>query len=62
MRFHSVDYITEMVERSLSQYRQIEGIYFHDNDFLVDAFRVEQLCRRFIEKGLSKRFSWAVQA
>ena len=62
VRFHSVDYITEMVERSLSQYRQIEGIYFHDNDFLVDAFRVEQLCRRFIEKGLSKRFSWAVQA
>lgn len=62
VRFHSIDYITEMVERSLRQYPQVEGIYFHDNDFLVDAARVEQLSRRFIEKGLSKKFSWAVQA
>jgi radical SAM superfamily enzyme YgiQ (UPF0313 family) len=62
VRFHSVDYITEMVKSSLRQYPQVEGIYFHDNDFLVDPARVEQLCRRFIETGLAKRFSWAVQA
>ena len=62
VRFHSVDYITEMIERSLLQYPQVEGIYFHDNDFLIDPARVEQLCNRFIQKGLSKRFSWAVQA
>jgi radical SAM superfamily enzyme YgiQ (UPF0313 family) len=62
VRFHSVDYVTEMIDRSLRQYPQVEGIYFHDNDFLADAVRVEQLCRRFLDKGLSKRFSWAVQA
>lgn len=62
VRFHSVDYITEMVESSLRQYPQVEGIYFYDNDFLVDPARVEQLCRRFIETALAKRFSWAVQA
>lgn len=61
MRFHSVDYITEMIKRSLRQYPQVEGIYFHDNDFMIDPIRVEQLCRRFIETGLAKRFSWAVQ-
>lgn len=62
VRFHSVDYIMEMIERSLLQYPQVEGIYFHDNNFLVDPARVEQLCRRFIETGLAKRFLWAVQA
>ena len=61
VRFHSVDYITEMIESSLRQYPQVEGIYFHDNDFLIEPVRVEQLCRHFIKKGLAKRFSWSVQ-
>lgn len=61
VRFHSVEYIIEMVERALRQYPQIDGIYFHDNDFLIEPERVEQLCKQFIQKGLAKRFSWAVQ-
>jgi radical SAM superfamily enzyme YgiQ (UPF0313 family) len=61
VRFHSVDYITDMVKSTLLQYPQVEGIYFHDNDFLVDPVRVEQICRRFIKTGLAKRFKWAVQ-
>jgi radical SAM superfamily enzyme YgiQ (UPF0313 family) len=61
VRFHSVDYIMDMVESSLLQYPQVEGIYFHDNDFLVNPARVEQLCRRFIKAGLAKRFLWVVQ-
>ena len=62
VRFHSVDYIIEMIKSSLRQYPQVEGIYFHDNDFLIEPNRVELICRRFIETGLAKRFSWAVQA
>lgn len=62
VRFHSIDYITEMVERALKQYPHVEGIYFHDNDFMVDPARVEEICRRFIETGLAKRFVWAIQA
>jgi len=62
VRFHSVEYITEMVERALKQYRHVEGIYFHDNDFMLDPVRVENICCLFIEKGLAKRFVWAIQA
>ena len=62
VRFHSAEYITEMIKRSLLQHPQVEGIYFHDNDFLIEPVRVERLCRSFIETGLAKRFLWAVQA
>jgi len=62
VRFHSIDYITELVKRALKQYPHVEGIYFHDNDFMVDPARVENICRRFIETGLAKRFAWAIQA
>jgi radical SAM superfamily enzyme YgiQ (UPF0313 family) len=61
VRFHSVDYIADMVKSTLQQYPQVEGIYFHDNDFLIDPVRVEQICLTFIKTGLAKRFKWAVQ-
>jgi len=61
VRFHSVDYITDMVKSTLQQYPQVGGIYFHDNDFLIDPVRVEQICLSFIKTGLAKRFKWAVQ-
>jgi anaerobic magnesium-protoporphyrin IX monomethyl ester cyclase len=56
VRFHSVDYITEMVERTLRQYPQVEAVYFHDNDFMIDPSRVEQICRRFINTVLPGGF------
>ncbi|HUN54990.1 MAG TPA: radical SAM protein [Smithella sp.] len=62
VRFHSAEYITQMLARTLGQYPRVEGIYFHDNDFLIEPARVEQLCRRLIETGLHRRFLWAVQA
>jgi radical SAM superfamily enzyme YgiQ (UPF0313 family) len=61
VRFHSAEYIIEMVERTLRQYPQVDGIYFHDNDFLIEPERAEHLCKKFIKTGLAKRFSWAVQ-
>lgn len=62
VRFHSMEYIIEMVDRALKDYPQVEGIYFHDNDFLIEPERTVQLCEQFIRTGLAKRFSWAVQA
>jgi len=62
VRFHSVDYLTEMVGRTLKQFPRVEAIYFHDNDFMFDRARVEHICHQFIKTGLAKKFSWAIQA
>ncbi len=62
VRFHSVDYLSEMIDRTIKQFPKVEAIYFHDNDFMFDRARVENICRRFIQTGLAKKFSWAIQA
>ena len=62
VRFHSTDYVADLVEKVLQDMPQVEGIYFHDNDFLIDRVRVEELCSEFIRRGLNRRFGWAVQA
>jgi radical SAM superfamily enzyme YgiQ (UPF0313 family) len=62
VRFHSMEYVTEMVNKTLKQYPHVEGIYFHDNDFMIDTARVEKICKKFIDTGLAKRFVWAIQA
>ena len=62
VRFHSPAYVADMVEAVLGRYPQIEAIYFHDNDFMIDRSRVEAICREFLRRGLQRRFGWAVQA
>lgn len=62
VRFHSPAYVADMVEAVLGRYPQIEAIYFHDNDFMLDRSRVESICREFLRRGLQRRFGWAVQA
>lgn len=61
VRFHSPPYVVELMEKVRKDYR-VEGIYFHDNDFLVNRNRVEELCKAIIDKGLQRHLIWAIQA
>jgi anaerobic magnesium-protoporphyrin IX monomethyl ester cyclase len=61
VRFHSVDYVMEWLERVLCDYK-VEGVYFHDNDFLIDENRARQICERILASGLNKKIKWGIQA
>lgn len=61
VRFHSPEYVIEWVKQIARDYR-VEGIYFHDNDFLADRARAMRICEGFMANGLHKRLKWAIQA
>ncbi|MGA7875418.1 MAG: radical SAM protein, partial [Desulfoferrobacter sp.] len=61
VRFHSPEYVVDWVRSTLNEY-PIQGIYFHDNDFLIDRQRAIEICNDFIRRGFNKRFRWAIQA
>ncbi len=61
VRFHSVAYVIEWLERVLAQYR-VESIYFHDNDFLIDEGRVREFCERMLAAGKNRKIKWGIQA
>ena len=60
VRFHSTDYVIENIERLVSDYN-VEGIYFHDNNFLASFSHAENICRKLIKRGLSKKVKWEMQ-
>lgn len=60
VRFHSPEYVLEWIQRVLKDYT-IEGIYFHDNDFLIRENRAREICEQLISTGLHKKLKWAVQ-
>jgi radical SAM superfamily enzyme YgiQ (UPF0313 family) len=62
VRFHSPDYVAEWIRQILAEYPGVEGIYFHDNDFLIDEDRARRICETFLTTGLSQRIKWGVQA
>jgi len=61
VRFHSPEYVIEWIKCVLDDY-PIEGIYFHDNDFLIKEERVRDICDKILSNGLHKKFKWAIQA
>ncbi len=61
VRFHSMEYVTEMVNKTLKQYPHVEGIYFHDNDFLISSKRAVQICEGLMASGLQWKLKWAIQ-
>ena len=61
VRYHSSDYVIENIENLLSNY-DINGLYFHDNDFLTSRKHAEDICRSIIKRGLNKKVKWAIQA
>ena len=61
VRRHSKEYVIDNIERLVTDY-SINGLYFHDNDFLIYRDHSEGICRELIKKGLNKIIKWAVQA
>lgn len=61
VRFHSSDYVIENIEKLIKDYN-IEGIYFHDNNFLASLPHAEDICHKIIKLNLHKKIKWAIQA
>ncbi len=61
VRFHSPEYVVELLGKVYRDYG-VEGIYFHDNDFLISRSRVEAICDLMIKRGLQRHLIWAIQA
>lgn len=61
VRFHSADYVLEWIRQVVKQYG-VEGVYFHDNDFLADRERAIRICEGIMTDGLHRTVKWAVQA
>lgn len=61
VRFHSPDYVIEWIKKIRRDYR-VNGVYFHDNDFLIDENRARDICEGIISSGLSRKIKWAIQA
>lgn len=61
VRFHSPDYVMRGIRSLLAAY-PIDGIYFHDNDFLINRKRAEEICDGIRSIQLERQFQWAIQA
>ncbi len=61
VRFHSPEYVKEGIRTLLASY-PIDGIYFHDNDFLIDRERAEKICEAILPLQRERRFRWSIQA
>ncbi|MBN1439763.1 MAG: B12-binding domain-containing radical SAM protein [Anaerolineales bacterium] len=61
IRFHSAEYILEWVRKLAAEY-PVDGIHFHDNDFLADEGRVRKICAGLRRLGLHRRLRWSIQA
>jgi radical SAM superfamily enzyme YgiQ (UPF0313 family) len=61
VRFHSPAYVLDWIGRAVDEY-PVDGIYFHDNDFLVDEERARAICQAILDAGLERRIKWSIQA
>ena len=60
VRFHTPEYVLDWIGKALAEY-PVQGIYFHDNDFLIDETRARAICEGILSKGLHKRIKWSIQ-
>ncbi|MCX6090130.1 MAG: radical SAM protein [Candidatus Atribacteria bacterium] len=60
VRYHSPEYVREWIQKLYQDYR-MEGVYFHDNDFLIDEERARAICHEMIHSGLAQKIKWAIQ-
>jgi anaerobic magnesium-protoporphyrin IX monomethyl ester cyclase len=61
IRFHSAEYVLAWIAKLLSEY-PVEGLHFHDNDFLADERRAREICAGLQRLGLHRRLRWGIQA
>ncbi len=61
VRFHSARYVAEGVRELLYRY-PIDGLYVHDNDFLINRKRAEEICEHFSAIRRNRPFLFSIQA
>jgi radical SAM superfamily enzyme YgiQ (UPF0313 family) len=60
VRMHSAEYVLRWIEHLVAKY-PVEGLYFLDNDFLIDRERAVDICNNIIDSGFNRRLRFAVQ-
>ncbi len=61
VRFHSAAYTLDWIQRLITDHA-VDGLHFHDNDFLANEARVREICEGLLRQGLSHRVKWSIQA
>ena len=51
---------SRMGQKMIKDYR-VEGIYFSDNNFLINRGRAVEICERLVAEGLHKQAQWSAQ-
>jgi anaerobic magnesium-protoporphyrin IX monomethyl ester cyclase len=61
VRFHSASYTLDWIGRVVKDYA-VDGIHFHDNDFLADEARAHEICEGMMRAGVHRGVKWSIQA
>jgi anaerobic magnesium-protoporphyrin IX monomethyl ester cyclase len=61
IRYHSAGYVLAWVQKLVADY-PVDGLHFHDNDFLADEGRVREICDGLQRLNLHRRLRWSIQA
>jgi len=61
VRSHSAPYVLAWVQKLVADYG-VNGLHFHDNDFLADEERVREICAVLQRLGLHRKLRWGIQA
>ncbi len=61
VRFHSPEYVLDWTRRAVKDFN-VECVYFHDNDFLIDEDRAVKICEGLLRPGIPRGLKFAVQA
>ncbi len=61
VRFHSAPYVLEWMQSVVASY-SLDGIHFHDNDFLANEARAHEICEGLMRAGLHRKVQWSIQA
>ncbi len=61
VRWHSADYVLDWVARVMHDYG-VDGLHFHDNDWLANETRARAVCEAFIQRGWHHQLEWSIQA
>lgn len=61
VRFHSPAYVLKWIQHVVADY-SVDGLHFHDNDFLANEARARDICQEMLKTGLHRRLKWSIQA
>jgi anaerobic magnesium-protoporphyrin IX monomethyl ester cyclase len=61
VRYHSPGYVLDWIQRVVADYG-VDGLHFHDNDFLANEPRAREICEGLLRTGLAQRVKWSIQA